>query len=661
MNARYRLTPALLAMILMLLAVNTAIAGNVALEAQRKLFQAAEKLSATGKPLPRQMKTLLRNYPLYPYLEYARLKHELKNASADEVNGFLRKYKDTPLPSLLRSRWLNVLAERRDWKNYIRFYTPQTNISRQCHYLQALIQTGSKEQAFSQVEPLWLYGKSRPKACDPVFKAWRQAGLLTTELVWRRIELAMNRGQIKLARFLQKSLPARERGWVDTWVRIHNKPALALTDPALKKKHPQRQKILLDAAYRQIRKDPVPALDYWKRLQKRFSFSVLEKHLVNRKLALWLTRNETAAAIDFMADLQPCSHDSKLQEALVKSALLHNDWVQVVSRIERMPEEEQQSERWSYWLARALEQTGQRARAAILYQQLAAKRSYYGFLAADRTGRPYHFSPKPSTVDKELADAISRNPAVARARELLALDRWVDARREWRFATRDLTADEYIAAAELAQSWNWHDQAIFTLAKSDYWDDLELRFPLEHLSDVKHFARKNRLDMSWVYGVIRQESAFNASVRSYAGAVGLMQLMPATARYVSKKLLKRKRSPKRRDLITPSINIELGTAYLADIFASLGDNPVLATAAYNAGPHRVKRWMPKSSLPADIWVELIPFRETRGYVQRVFTYAAIYDHRLERKLTRLSERMLPVQGTQAAQTAQTTIKDSTAL
>lgn len=646
---------------LLLLAASTTSAGRFADAAQRKLFLAAEKIAATGKYLPIRMDKILRHYALYPYLEYARLKHSLNNASNNEIAHFLEHNSDTPLAPLLRSRWLNVLASRKDWNSYLTFYTPQSNISRQCHYLQALIHTGKKQRAFSQIEPLWLYGKSRPKACDPVFKAWRQAGLLTTELLWRRIELAMNRGQIKLASYLKKSLPAKDRPWVETWIRVHNKPQLALTDPGLKKKHVKRQKMLLDAAYRQIRKDPLAAVDYWKKLQKRFRFTVLEQHLVNRKLALWLTRNEDPIAAKFMADLNPCTHDTKLQEALVRSALLHGDWIQVISRIERMPAEELQSERWQYWLARTLEQTGQQEEADELYGKLAAERSYYGFLAADHIGKAYRFAPGRSEIQKDVTDAITGNPAVARARELLALNRWVDARREWRFATQDLSPDAYIAAAELAQSWGWHDQAIFTLAKSDYWDDLDLRFPLEHKRDVQHYAGKNKLDMSWVYGVIRQESAFNASVRSYAGAVGLMQLMPATARYVAKKLLKKKKSPRHRDLITPATNIELGTTYLADVLSDLGENPVLATAAYNAGPHRVKRWMPKSRLAADIWVELIPFKETRGYVQRVFTYAAIYDHRLQRRPIRLSERMLPVQGTEAAQTAQTSIKDNATL
>ncbi len=660
MTARYRIINIALAGILLLLAANSS-AGTIAQEAQRKLFLGAEKIAAAGKTLPGNMDSLLRNYPLYPYLEYARLKHRLGTAKNQEVADFLEKNAHTPLAALLRARWLNVLASRQDWKSYLRFYTPQSNISRQCHYLQALIYTGEKKRAFSQVEPIWLHGSSRPKACDPVFKSWRDAGLLTTGLVWQRIALAMDKGQIKLARYLKKSLPAKDRPWVDTWIRVHGKPALAFTDPALKKEHPQRQEILMDAAYRQIRKGPLAALSYWNKLQQRFAISPLNRHLVNRKLALWLTRNEDPVAADFMSALQPCGHDSKLQEALVESALLHGDWSQVISRIGQMPQKEQQSERWRYWLARALEQTRQQSQANALYNELVSERSYYGFLAADRVGEAYRFAPGKSIVEKDIATAISSDPAVARTRELLALNRWVDARREWRFATRDLSTEEYIAAAKLAQSWDWHDQAIFTLAKSGFWDDLELRFPLEHKPDVQHYAKKNELDISWVYGVIRQESAFNASVRSFAGAVGLMQLMPATAKYVSKKLLKKKKSPRHRDLISPKINIELGTTYLAYVLSTLGENPVLATAAYNAGPHRVKRWLPKSRLPADIWVELIPFNETKGYVKRVFTYAAIYDHRLKRGLTRLSERMLPIPGTEAEKTAQTEAADSTAL
>ena len=215
------------------------------------------------------------------------------------------------------------------------------------------------------------------------------------------------------------------------------------------------------------------------------------------------------------------------------------------------------------------------------------------------------------------------------------------ARREWYYATRALDKGELRAAALIARENGWLDQAIFTLAKTGYWDDLKLRFPLKYRELVSSEAESNALDMAWIYAVIRQESAFMHDARSQVGAMGLMQLMPSTARTVARKVLKRK-SPAKREIISPALNIALGSAYLKQLKQQLGDNPVLATAAYNAGPHRVNKWLPAGSLSADIWVELVPFKETRRYLRRVLSYMVIYDKRLGREPRRLKERMKPV-------------------
>ena len=180
---------------------------------RQKLFLTAEKaIDSNNQALYRQLQPSLKEYPLYHYLEYRQLKRSLPSAKPEDVATFLDDYADTPLAGLLRKRWLNQLASRKQWPEYLRFYDPADgNISRRCHYLNALLQTGRKEQAFAQVEPLWLHGRSRPKACDPVFQAWRKVGHLTTDLVWQRIGLAMNKGQVKLVGYLKKQLPADER------------------------------------------------------------------------------------------------------------------------------------------------------------------------------------------------------------------------------------------------------------------------------------------------------------------------------------------------------------------------------------------------------------------------------------------------------------------
>ena len=620
---------------------------------RQKLFLAAEKALENGdRTLYHQLKKTLKDYPLLPYLEYQELRGSLATAKPAEVEDFLERNGDTPLADLLRRRWLNLLASRKQWAEYLRFYTPDGSVTRQCHHLNALLQTGRKAEAFALTEPLWLHGRSRPKACDPVFKAWRDAGHLTPELTWQRIELAMGLGQVKLVNYLKKLLPARERPWAELWLQLRSKPELALSSQRLRKPHAMRSQMLQYAAVRKSYLDPLGAIGFWKMLQERHDFTPAEASRVERKLAQRLVRRDDPAAWAFLQQVEPCSDDSRLQEARLRAALFRQQWDQVLAWIPSLPEEEQRSERWRYWRARALEQTGRRGEATALYRELAGERSFYGFLAADHVGADYNLNNAPTPVDGELLEQVGQLPGVQRARELVALERWSDARREWRFLTRQLSREEIMAAAKIAQSWNWHDQAIFTLARSGYWEDLELRFPLEHQKSVSHHARKRELDISWVYGVIRQESAFNPTVRSHAGAMGLMQLMPATARYVARKLLKQKRSPSRRDLTTPETNIRLGTTYLSDVLKRLEQNPVLATAAYNAGPHRVSSWLPDQQLPADIWVELIPFRETRQYVERVFTYAVIYDHRLGREITRISQRLQPISGKSPQRTAQ---------
>ncbi|OQX37349.1 MAG: hypothetical protein B0D84_00680 [Candidatus Sedimenticola endophacoides] len=283
---------------------------------------------------------------------------------------------------------------------------------------------------------------------------------------------------------------------------------------------------------------------------------------------------------------------------------------------------------------------GEDEAAEALLRRLAGERSYHGFLAADLLGSDYHLTHTPLLLEQALIEGVARLPGVARARELLHLDRYLDARREWSLVTTGMEREQLQAAAKLAQSWQWHDRAIFTLARTKHWDDLELRFPLQHARHITAKALNQKLDDSWVYAVVRQESAFSHDAVSPSGARGLMQLMPATARYVAKKMKLGKVT--KGDLFDPLTNITLGTHYLRMISEGLDNNQVLATAAYNAGPNRVKTWLPEQTTAPDLWIETIPFTETRSYTQRVMAYAVIYDSRRGKQPLRLSERMPPV-------------------
>lgn len=612
------------------------------LEDQRTTFLEAEQALQRGAMNEfERLRGRLHDYPLYPYLEYQALLKRIDQASNREVKSFLDSNQATPLAQQLRARWLDHLAKQRRWSDYLVFYSSSTDISRRCHHLRALLETGKADEALPKVSALWLHGKSRPSACDPVFDAWEKAGYRTADMNWSRIEKAMEAGEWRLAEYLGRSLSNTGQVWLKRWVRLHRKPEFAREADRFSSAHPYRESMLAHAVRRLARWDGAQALRLWRDIKPLYPFNRAQVKQTEQYILRNLVRTPGDEAYAFIHAVEVDAEDLPAHEARIRAALLREDWPQVMRWIAALPQDERAQERWRYWLARAIEGSGNPDGAKALYAEVAKERSYYGFMAADRTGDEYHLEHTETPGSEQCLQRIAQMDAVRRARELFALERWIDARREWQTATKDMTAGQLKAAAKLAQQHGWHDRAIFTLAQTGYWDDLELRFPLEHAALVEENAKLHGIDIAWVFAVMRQESAFMINAHSHAGAMGLMQLMPATARNVARHMLKRK-PPRRHELLEPDINIALGSAYLKQMKGKLGDSAILATAAYNAGPHRVAQWLPDRTLPADIWIELVPFKETRGYLLRVLAYTVIYEKRMGRKPTRLNERLHPV-------------------
>jgi len=608
--------------------------------AERRAFLAAEQAWRQGdRQTYEQLRTRLEGYALVPYLDYRELRDTLSRTSPAAVRSYLNAWPESPTARRLRNAWLDRLAGEGRWKEYREFFDPDdSDVTRRCRYLNALIHTGARETAFEAMPEIWLHGSSRPDACDGPINAWRNAGHLTTGLVWDRVELAMAAGSIDLARYLKRFLPAADRPRFDLWIKVDADPATWLPVVARSKDTEATKPLLAHGVKKLARRgDPHQAADIWRASQSRFAFSNAESCVVEERLAIALEDEPDPEAYRFFENIDPCDDATRLQEARVRAALLRQDWPSVARWIDAMPAANRGDERWLYWKARALEATGETRAAKKLYQRAAAERTYYGFLAADRIDAPYRYDHIAIDVDEVTLSRVRDMPGMQRMHELYALDRIIDARREWLVLVPNLERGELLAASRIFDDWGWSDRAIFTSARAGYWDDLEMRFPLHHADRVAQYAGKRNLDPSWVFGVMRQESAFMTDVRSSAGAVGLMQVMPATARQVAREL--GLPSPSVRSLMNPDTNIALGTGYLRMMLDELQQDEVLATAAYNAGPHRVNRWLSDSGMPPDIWVELIPFRETRGYVQRVLAYAAIYDRRLGSKQARVSDRL----------------------
>jgi soluble lytic murein transglycosylase len=278
---------------------------------------------------------------------------------------------------------------------------------------------------------------------------------------------------------------------------------------------------------------------------------------------------------------------------------------------------------YQYWLARSYEALGKKEKADILYTQLASERHYYGFLSSARLEQSFSFQNQPLVIEKAVMDKIKAMPSAQRAFELKALERFNEARREWRFVQQQLEANEKLASAVIASQLGWHDQAIFTFADSGYLNDVNRRFPMAYTEELTKEANRNKIAPEWAFAIARRESSFMSDAVSSAKAFGLMQILPSTAKYLEN------RRVSNRSLMNPKTNAKIGNKYLRYLMDKVDDNMVLATASYNAGWSRVKKWLPEDvSVGADLWVETIPYRETRNYVKAVMAYKQIYQQQL---------------------------------
>lgn len=602
---------------------------------QRKLFLAAEEALRKEKLEKfQQLKSRLTNYPLHPYLTYQEAHHNLRDRTPVEIRRTLAELQGTPLQNRLLENWLALLAEERLWLSYLSFHQPGGGITRQCNYLQAQIKGGNKQLAFKEVKPVWLSGRSQPKVCDPVLEAWIAAGHLTESLVWQRFDLAMQRGQTGLARYLKRYLDKEQDLWADRWLMLYQNPTRVRYLPS--ENHPMLDEMAIQAVQRLARRDIDAAYAAWLSLRKRLEFNDWQHLQVARSLMGQLSRQETHLKSRQITELLPKQYlhlDSILSDKELQVALQNGEWESVLMILQGLPKQERESERWRYWQARALISLGRREEGEPILVNLSADRSYYGFLSAQRLGQTPNLAHQKLQADPALVERLARLPGLLRARELYRLGRPLEARREWNLALREAGEAELKAASRLAERWNWPSQGIITLARLRQWDDLELRFPLAHRKTITGQARGHGIDSAWIYAILRQESAFMTDAKSSVGARGLMQLMPKTAKAMASEI--RQPMSDVNELYRPEFNIRLGASYLNKIFRQLQENPVLATAAYNAGPMRVESWLPEKPQAADIWIETVPFKETREYLKRVFAYTVIYNYRLGQDPPRL--------------------------
>ncbi len=603
----------------------------------------AQAAFAARKPvaLTRAAAGVPSGHVLAPYVESWRLLLALPAESDARVADFLATHPGSLAAERLRAEWLKELGRRQLWEAYRAEYArlERPDVAHQCYARRAEWAAGDRGELRSAIA-LWFSGRDQPAACTPLFEQLIAAGLLQTEDLWRRYRLALAAGNPGVAKRVANLLPAAQRPAPAQLDQATRDPARWLAAGKALESRGGRE-IALYALGLLAKQDSARArLALEKRLER---FTRAEQLHAWGILATWAARRHETDALALFERAGPVALDDAQREWWVRSALRAGDWDAVRRAIESMGEVRMQPG-WRYWHARALKALGQTLAANQEFVVLAREFHYYGQLAQEELG-PVLQAPavdiKTSEADIE---AVARHPGIARAMALYALGLRSEAAQEWNWSIRDFSDADLLAAAEIAHRGGWYDRAIFAAERTRDQHDFELRFIAPYRELAREAARTQQIDEAWVFGLMRQESRFINVARSHAGAAGLMQIMPDTARWIARRLGITRFHP--REMEDPAKNIRFGTYYLRHVLDSLDGSPVLATAAYNAGPGRAQRWRDDRPMEGAVYVESIPFAETRDYVKKVLSNAMYYAQRFDQPSVLLKERLgsIPVRG-----------------
>jgi soluble lytic murein transglycosylase len=620
----YRLLPLLLLLILPASACNALTSVD---ESRRLYREALLEISQGRIANAEKLAPKLQNYALYPYLELELLKAQINQVSSQTIDVYLQQYGATVVGQRIRIAWLNKLLRSRDWPQFIRYYQANYNLTTSCHYAFALRQTGADQLADATIKKIWATPYSLPKECDAPIKLW--FARLTPKQVeaqhWHRAILAVEKGQSGLAKYLLKKIPD-----TNDYNDLLRQPEL-LHQRGLSMKATKRNRDIAVHTLKRLAKGDFERTNtLWHRLDTQLHFSAKQNYELRDSISRQIIASDAYYTRDWITANDPNYEDPYLTEWQIRLALKDRDWAAIPAIIDHLPADKKQKSDWRYWAARAdIELRGKiSADTQLKLQALAAERSYYGFMASDILNEDYQFAAERS-LDPALVAEIEQHRAVTRARELYWLGETLTASYEWNQAMRSLNQAEQVAAAQLALNWGWSHQAITTAIRADEWNDLTLRFPTPFTDSFRSTAERENIELKWIYAIARQESAFLPTANSSVGARGIMQLMPGTANLVARQMgLPR---PSTTDLVTPGKNIAMGGYYLGQLLEQFNGNRILATAAYNAGPGRIERVLARQQLelPADIWIENLPYGETREYIKNVLAFSVIYAEKLK--------------------------------
>lgn len=614
----------------------------------REVFLATYMRLRQGQlPELNTIKQQLADYPLTPYLDYQRLRNLLAYAQADpqQLQGFLAAQPASYMQQQLQNEWLEVLGQQRDWGQFLLVlnqFPQQLSPRLYCFRLKAeaeLIGTGALWQ--QQALDFWRQNQPLPSNCQALTERLVAAAWLSVQDLHTATQQLLAQDASSALRLLQPFLSAADNSWLDFWWQAKAAPAQhlrsllgSMAGSARKYDSNLKSAVLTNLLLQLAQQQSSQAQQLAARLYQQQHITVKGWQQVQESLALRAAaRNNSQLALTLFNSLPLEQLSPDGQEWLARTYLRAADWPALLSVMAQFAPQLQQKNEWRYWQAQALQATQQQEAATNLLQVVAQERNYYGFLAARELGQDLQMNALLTPPNQQLRLQLQQNASVQRAKELYLLGFQAEAQNEWLHGVQQLSQSEQIQAALLALDWGWHHLGVTTAHQAGLNDALELRFPLAHLEALQALTTQLDLDLPLVLALIRKESLFNPSAKSSAGALGLMQVMPRTGQQIAHQL--QLGVTQEADLLQPEHNLSIGTHYLSSLLRRYQGDPVLAAAAYNAGPARARAWQQSLGNETNpLWVERITFAETRDYVKSLLAFREVYAWRLQQELTR---------------------------
>lgn len=555
------------------------------------------------------------------FMTYTQWSQNLPTAPGPDFFEFIDS--DTPLAQKLRNKWLYQLASQKDWVNYSKHYKPTQDVNLQCFALFADYQQNKQEEALNAAKPLWLTGHSQPPACNALFNLLLKNEKFDENLITQRIRLALEQHNVGLAKYLLKQFKKPRLADDQLLATIAQSPA-KITQIQPGELHDE---FYLYGLKRMVSINMDQAIKLFQTPQTKKLLSTAQQQAFLGHLSLYKAMRNHEDTQYWFSKVQPAYYNDIVLDWQIRYALKRQQWKMVEQLVNHSKDKENPC--WQYWLARALEAQGKKDQAIPIYQEVAKSRHYYGFLASLRLNKTPNFENEPPVVDMAILKPYQ--PFTDNIKTLYQTKQQLQASRLLNDFIIELPKQDKCALTYwIAHDLQWHGKSVYLSNTDELSNQLTLRFPLAYHSTVNEYAKNYSVQPAFIYAIIRQESGFRDDVVSPAGARGLMQVMPATATHVAKH--DKIAYGDKAQLFLFQKNINIGVAYLKQLSNRYGQHPVLVAAAYNAGPHQVNYWL-KNHPPKqmDIWIETLPWRETRNYLKNIIAFYTVYQYRMHTK------------------------------